>query len=57
LALAAAALLLIGFTGAVASQIILRGGLPFPGMSYGIPTGSMGEASQADVAQLALGSH
>ncbi|HEY7424591.1 MAG TPA: DUF4349 domain-containing protein [Gemmataceae bacterium] len=40
LALAVAALLLIGFTGAVASQIIVRGGLPFPGLSENIPTGS-----------------
>ncbi len=33
LAVAAAAVLLIGFTGAVASQWIVAGGLPFPGTS------------------------
>jgi hypothetical protein len=43
LALAAAALVLIGFTGAVASQIIVRGGLPFPGTPHDIPTRSVAE--------------
>jgi hypothetical protein len=65
LALAAAALLLIGFTGAVASQIIVRGGLLFPGMSYDIPTSSVGKTllgykgnmnEPPAVAQLAAGS-
>ncbi|HEY7159358.1 MAG TPA: DUF4349 domain-containing protein, partial [Gemmataceae bacterium] len=53
LVLAAAALLLIGFTGAVASQIIVRGGLPFPGMSHDIPT-TTDLVEPTDVAQLAL---
>lgn len=40
---AAAALVLIGFTGAVASQIVVDSGLSFRGSLEGEPTGSMSE--------------
>ncbi|HTU23427.1 MAG TPA: DUF4349 domain-containing protein [Gemmataceae bacterium] len=43
LAIAAAALVLIGFTGAVASQVLVHDGLSFPAMSEGTPTGSMAQ--------------
>ncbi|HWG42603.1 MAG TPA: DUF4349 domain-containing protein [Gemmataceae bacterium] len=64
LAVAAAALLLLGFTGAMASQLIVQGGLSFPQAANNAPpTGSMSETllgyqkeSSKDVSQLAQSS-